>query len=281
MRLAGDVDKVYKELSELLPKEAIQRTDKAETKKGYSTTGYGYQYIVNRFNEVCHIDGWGYDYKIVETSSGTFQSGKPYIDITVEVTINIYLYGMDNVVTISRKCIGSHVSSVYGDALKGALTNGIKKTAALFGVGNQAYLGILDDDATYEEEIGGTELPTKPEPQPQKPEPQPQVNVQPGKPKKLSDEAKKLFGIIVKITGKDKQKITELLQYVTGKNSLYDIPESDIPAIITQIGKIFKECPKGKNPCDYSEWDNLGVIWCKKTGKKCLFPEGEKTMEGK
>ena len=276
MRLAGDVGKVYKELSELLPKEAIQKADKAETKKGYSTTGYGYQYIVNRFNEVCHIDGWGYDYKIIEASSGTFQSGKPYIDITVEVTINIYLADMDKVVTISRKCIGGHISSTYGDALKGALTNGIKKTAGLFGVGNQAYLGILDDDATYEDEIGSTVVPALPPksiPQPQ------QVNVVPEKPKKLSDESKGLFNVLVGIAGKNKQKVTELLQYVTGKTSLYDIPDSDIPAIIAQVNKTFRECPKGTKPCDYSEWDNLGVIWCKKIGKKCLFPEGEKAVE--
>ena len=80
------------------------------------------------------------------------------------------------------------------------------------------------------------------------------------------------------IVGKDKERLVDLLHYVTGKMSLYDIPESDVPGIITQIEKTFSDCPKGSHPCDDSEWDNLGNIFCKKTGKKCFFPEGEKGM---
>ena len=141
MRLAGDITKVYEELSLLLPKEAIQKADKAETKKGYSTTGFSSQYIVNRLNEVLGIDGWNADYKIIETSKGTFASGKPYTDLTVETIITIYLKDIDGVVSLTRKAVGGHIASVYEDALKGAMTNSFKKTAALFGVGNQAYLG--------------------------------------------------------------------------------------------------------------------------------------------
>jgi hypothetical protein len=33
-----------------------------------------------------------------------------------------------------------------GDAKKGAFTNALKKAAAMFGVGRQAYEGTIDDD---------------------------------------------------------------------------------------------------------------------------------------
>ena len=36
----------------------------------------------------------------------------------------------------------------YADALKGAITNGFKKTAAFWGVGRDAYAGTIDDDNT-------------------------------------------------------------------------------------------------------------------------------------
>jgi hypothetical protein len=41
---------------------------------------------------------------------------------------------------------GGHTSVSEGDARKGAGTNGLKKAAAMFGVGRQAYEGSLDDD---------------------------------------------------------------------------------------------------------------------------------------
>jgi hypothetical protein len=275
MRLLGDITKVYGELSALLPKEAIQKTDKNETKKGYSTSGYGYQYVVNKFNETCNVDGWSYDYKILETSHGTFQSGKSYVDITVEVTINIHLTDIDKVVTISRKCIGNHLSSVYGDALKGALTNGIKKTSALFGVGNQAYLGILDDDAIYEEELGGKKEKPKELPPPTT------ESVPATKKKKIGEGAVRLFGVIKKITGENKEKIGNVLEYVSGFESFYDVPDDAVPGIIIMLEKTLTDCPRGTHPCDNSEWDDLGNVLCKKTGRKCFFPEGERGMEEK
>ena len=41
---------------------------------------------------------------------------------------------------------GGHTSTSEADARKGAFTNGLKKAAALFGCGRQAYEGTLDDD---------------------------------------------------------------------------------------------------------------------------------------
>ena len=283
MRLLGEADVVYSELSALLPKEAIQKADKMETKKGYSTTGYSSQYIVNRMNEVLGIDGWNADYKIKATHRGVFASGKPYIDLTVETTITVYLKGTESIVSLTRKAIGGHVSSVYEDAFKGANTNSFKKAAALFGIGNQAYLGILDDDATYEDEIGKDTPPVTTEATkellPAKTEPEkPSTADAPPRTEKLSDNVKKLYNIMVGIVGKDKEKLIGLLHYVTGRTSLYEVMEADVPGIIAMIERVFTDCPKGSHPCDDSEWDDMGKILCKKTGKKCFFPEGEKGM---
>lgn len=138
---------VYQKLSAPFSQDAIQRTKKEETRKGYDTTGIGYQYCVNRFNEVLGLDGWGYDYSVIKEKEGTFKSGTSFFEMTVEVAI--WVGCKDNV----RKCVGGHISSSYSDALKGAITNAFKKTAAFWGVGKQAYEGTLDDDAAYEDKV--------------------------------------------------------------------------------------------------------------------------------
>ena len=148
---------IYKELSKPLPQEAIQRTKKSETKKGYDTTGYGYQFIVNRFNEVLGIGGWSWGYKVIRIDKGSFQSGQSYYEITAEATIRVG--------DTEHTEPGGHRSSNYPDALKGATTNAFKKTAAFFGVGKDAYEGSIDPDnvsrGDYDENVAeSNELPT-------------------------------------------------------------------------------------------------------------------------
>jgi hypothetical protein len=133
------VNEIFEKLYKDIDPDAIQRTNKAETKKGYDTTGYGYQWCVDRFNDVAG-ETWGFDYKILKEITGAFKSGQPFYDITVEVAIWI------DAKIAPRKCIGGHLSASYADALKGAITNGFKKTAAFWGVGAAAYRGELDDD---------------------------------------------------------------------------------------------------------------------------------------
>jgi len=130
---------VIKKLSENLDQAGIQRTDKNKTHKGYDTTGFGYQYDVDRFNEVLGIE-WGYSWEIIHHEKGAYQSGQACHDITVRVYIWIIERGN------CRDCVGGHTSSTYADALKGAMTNGFKKTAAFWGVGREAYAGEIDDD---------------------------------------------------------------------------------------------------------------------------------------
>lgn len=132
----------FKKLMEVMPKEAEQRTFKSETRRGYDTSGYGYQFCVNRFNEV-YGDEWGYDFIILKETEGRYKNDTPFWDITVEV--RIWIAGKKE---NTRACVGGHISVLYADALKGAITNAFKKTAGFWGVGRQAYEGTMDDDNT-------------------------------------------------------------------------------------------------------------------------------------
>jgi hypothetical protein len=132
-------ESVIKKLSEKIQGDAVQRTKASETKKGYDTDGYGYQYIVDRFNEICGAD-WGFSWRVIKEMEGEYKSGAKFHEVTVEVGIWV----MDR--TNARTCAGGHISMSYADALKGAITNGFKKTAAFWGVGRDAYAGTIDDD---------------------------------------------------------------------------------------------------------------------------------------
>jgi len=128
-----------KQLYENISEDAIQRTSGKITGKGYDTTGYGYQYAVDRFNEVYGYQ-WGYSYHVVHHETGQYKNGGMYHDITVDV--GIWIKEAGNI----RTAPGGHRSGTYADALKGAMTNGFKKCAAFWGVGSAAYRGTLDDD---------------------------------------------------------------------------------------------------------------------------------------
>jgi len=121
-----------------LPKEAVETASKEATGKGYDTTGYQYQFLVNILNEMIGLCNWSFDYKIIKEIERKWSNGKPYHEITAEITIEI--------LGIKRTCVGGHRAELYFDALKGAITNGFKKTLAFFGVGKKAYEGTLDDD---------------------------------------------------------------------------------------------------------------------------------------
>lgn len=132
-------DNIFNKLSEPLPEEAIQRTKKHETKKAYDTDGYGYQWCVDRFNELLG-NKWGFDWEIIKEFQGKYRSGQPFHELVVRVTIWI------EEGKTGRSCVGGHMSANYADALKGAITNAFKKTAAFWGVGRDAYRGTIDDD---------------------------------------------------------------------------------------------------------------------------------------
>lgn len=131
---------IYEQLADKMPQEAIQRTIGTETKKGYDTDGYGYQFCVDRFNSVLGLEGWGFDWEIIKEMEGAFKSGQPFF--AVDIKMAIWVVSREN----KRVCVGGHMSSSFADALKGAITNGFKKTASFWGVGRDAYAGTIDDD---------------------------------------------------------------------------------------------------------------------------------------
>jgi hypothetical protein len=129
---------IYQKLNEKLPDAAVQRTKASDTKRGYDTTGYGYQWLINRLNETVGFDGWECHYTILDSRSGQYNNGKPYHEITVETEISI--------MGATKRLVGGHVAVLFSDALKGAITNSMKKTLALFGLGADSYMGTIDDD---------------------------------------------------------------------------------------------------------------------------------------
>ena len=124
-----------------LPKEAIERAKKEVTRKGYDTTGYQYQFLVNVINEVIGLGNWGFTYDIIKEIEGKWNNGKSFWELTTKVTV-----WMNAETKAEFSCVGGHKSEMYADALKGAITNGFKKTVAFFGVGKKAYEGTVDDD---------------------------------------------------------------------------------------------------------------------------------------
>lgn len=143
---ADNLNSLYEKLAEPLAPEAIQF---AETRayKGYDSTGYSYQMVCNRMNEVLGISHWRIIHEILNKES----TGK-LIDVTIHLSIQIGNWRLlDNGESIfevlaERDCYGGHQSKLLCDGLKGAFTNSLKKCAALFGAGRQAYEGTLDDD---------------------------------------------------------------------------------------------------------------------------------------
>ena len=148
-KLELDIKKLYDELSKPLDKRAIQRSKGSDTKKGYDTTGYGYQFIVNRFNEVLGVGGWNWAFEEIERAEGTYKSGTRFISITGKTTITVNLPSGQ----ISHSEYGGHQSSNLTDALKGASTNALKKTASFFGVGKDAFEGSIDEDNQDQPEV--------------------------------------------------------------------------------------------------------------------------------
>ncbi len=141
-----ELREIYRRLAEPFSNEAIQRTDAAVTKRGYNTTGIGYQFIVNRLNEVLGVGGFRVtrEFSLRERES---RSGMPMCEVTCDLVLQLGKWDEGQFVPFAEATgTGGHIASSEADAKKGAFTNGLKKAAAFFGVGKQAYEGTLDDD---------------------------------------------------------------------------------------------------------------------------------------
>jgi hypothetical protein len=138
--------RIYQQLAAPFPESAIQRTDGRTTGKGYSTTGIGYQHIVNRLNEVLGIGGWR-AHREITIREITTASGRKAYEAICDLVLELGEWSNgDFIVFAEALADGGHTSMSEADARKGGYTNSLKKAAAMFGCGRQAYEGTLDDD---------------------------------------------------------------------------------------------------------------------------------------
>lgn len=138
--------KVYQQLAAPFPESCIQRTDGSVTGKGYSTTGIGYAFITARLNETVGLGNWR-AHRTVTVKPITRTNGRSAFEAICDITLELGEWVDGNFIPWAEALAdGGHVSSSEADARKGAYTNALKKAAAMFGCGRQAYEGTLDDD---------------------------------------------------------------------------------------------------------------------------------------
>ena len=209
-----------------LPKEAIEKASKEITRKGYDTTGYQYQFLVNVLNEVLGIGQWDFTYTILRETEGKWSNGRSFWDITVDVKVTFKNIGSFN-------CVGGHKSELHADALKGAITNGFKKTVAFFGVGKKAYEGTIDEDYRP--------LPQENKPELKKPEPQ-----KPAQPEltfdELSEPAKQIMSAF------DLSATIKVLSNCVGQNKdeIAKLPKAEADYLRNYYTKRLAEIKSGK-----------------------------------
>jgi hypothetical protein len=143
---AQEKKRMYEALAAPFPEEAIERTDGRVTGRGYSTTGIKYQFVVNRLNDVVGVGGWR-AHRTVNVKEVTTPKGRTAYEAICDITLELgeWVDG-DFVVFAESLADGGHTAMSESDARKGAYTNALKKAAAMFGCGRQAYEGTLDDD---------------------------------------------------------------------------------------------------------------------------------------
>jgi hypothetical protein len=116
--------KIYEGLKQPFPAEAYS----VDSSRGFNLTSIKAQYVVERLNEVCGIDGWELtgDYKEVE-------GGVLFIG---------HLIVNDGHRGHKQEAIGfAQFKKNVGDAYKGAKTDALSKSASLFGLGNEVFKG--------------------------------------------------------------------------------------------------------------------------------------------
>lgn len=144
--------KIYQQLSAPFPEDAIERTEGRVTGKGYDTTGIKYIYIAARMNEVLGVGGYRTQQEITLREITT-SKGRAAFDATCELTLQLGEWNNGTFLPFAEAhASGGHLSMNEADARKGSYTNAFKKAAAMFGCGQQAYMGTLDDDNVPVEE---------------------------------------------------------------------------------------------------------------------------------
>lgn len=127
-------DKTLAVLNEPFPDEALETDDS----RGFQLVGLKGYYVIERLNRAFGLCGTGWKYDVLQTDvrenevnvTIAFQYRIPNAPHLDGWSIPIWITGNNNI-----------VKNRVGDALKGALTDGIKKAASLIGVGMAIYKG--------------------------------------------------------------------------------------------------------------------------------------------
>lgn len=139
-------NETYIKLSSALPKEAFNTFKKEDTGLDYDITSHNYQYAINRMNEILGVDGWEIDEEsTVVDKNGMYEVTKK---ITVMIGKRVSNATGESMFQIETKKwnYGGGVSKSLADAHKSAITNGLKKTLAMLGVGKETYEQSIDQD---------------------------------------------------------------------------------------------------------------------------------------
>jgi hypothetical protein len=139
--------KIYAALAAPFPENAIQRTEGRVTGRGYDTVGIGYAFITARLNEVLGLGNWR-AHRTVTVKQISRANGRPAYEAICDITLELGAWSPEGNFLPWAEALadGGHVATSEADARKGAYTNALKKAAAMFGCGRQAYEGTLDDD---------------------------------------------------------------------------------------------------------------------------------------
>lgn len=167
-----DLPEVYREFKKPIDKEGLQKSKSIETRKGYDTTGYGYAWITERLNDVVGPQCWRAVIIDKKATAFTSKAGSSMTEIEIDLIIQLGNWKVkeyDNRRLITREGVtqektiwkvvnqfealaespvayGWHRALNVADAKKGAFTNGLKKAAGFFGIGNEAYKKSIDEE---------------------------------------------------------------------------------------------------------------------------------------
>jgi len=99
-----------------------------DSSRGFDLTSIKAQYVVERLNQVCGIDGWELKGDYTSTEDGILFFGTLVIN--------------DGYKGHQQQAVGfSGNKRNSGDAYKGAKTDALSKAASLFGLGNEVFKG--------------------------------------------------------------------------------------------------------------------------------------------
>jgi len=136
---AKDLLLVYKNFIKEIPKEALRLSTLED---GTVYTLYGYQFIINRLNDVVGFEHW--NIKVITEPRSEKRNNFWFVSLSLTLSLGNWTSALF-IPLVSKVSYGSGASENLGNALKGALTNGFKKAAAMYGIGKKAYEGLIED----------------------------------------------------------------------------------------------------------------------------------------